>query len=165
MSDKNSIDINSITTVKNPLKSYHSRAWKDSITYSYSGPIDGCTILDQVITQCIYSVYKKYDYYEVMSFLDMFNLYPKDIYIIKYDFDYCTKIDWVITFNNSDYVWVRKFNKSDKGGDNHLIMTMTGRYGNYNMYYSVYDMMEKYYKQMNEIIIPNSLSELLFKNR
>lgn len=160
MNNKTNIKVGSNITVKNPLHSYHSKHWKNNITYSYSGPIEECTILDEVITMCKHTKYKSYTFHQVISFLNKFNLYPTFIYIIKYDDNYCTKISWVITFNDDNYVWVRKFNNSEKGGINDIINENNIRYKEFD----VYMMMSNYYEPRQPIEIPATLSELLFND-
>ena len=98
------IIINPNFQVKNPLYFYNKEEWKNYIDYSYSGPIENCAILDD-----IYTKFKYYKYDQVISFLSEYNIYPKDIYIIKYNLGKSYKLYWVITFNDCNYAWIKQY--------------------------------------------------------
>jgi hypothetical protein len=114
------LDLNRFSNIHNPIKShsYH----KQNIIYQYSGPIYDCQILDEIIVYNINSSKKYYNWESVNLFFSKYNLYFKDIHIVKYNINNTFKYHFVITFNNDRYVWERNFNKSIKGGINVLYM-------------------------------------------
>lgn len=152
---KYDIIIKSDIAIENPLHSYYNSYWKDKISYSYSGPIEGCTILNEIYACSVYYKYKFYNYNQVMDILSKFDIVPVNIYIVKYDFNFHKKINWVITFNNQNYVWTRKCNNTEKGGKNHI----TSYYDNMYEDYLVHKIMVKY--SDSKVSLPDSFEGLL----
>jgi hypothetical protein len=118
---------------------------KNNIVYQYSGPIDNCdnTVLNEIVVMNRRSINMFYDWCQINYFFSKYNLYFNEIHIVKYYICRVFKYHFVITFNNSNYLWEKRFNKSDKGGINELKIVKS-----YNAF-DMYELLSKYYDKPN----------------
>ncbi len=128
---------------KNPL--FCNKYYKNNIVYQYSGPINSCdeTVLNEIVVMNRRSINMFYDWRQVNHFFSKYDLYFNEIHIVKYYIYRAFKYHFVITFNNSNYLWEKRFNKSDKGGINELKI-----YSIYNTF-DMYTLLSEYYDKPN----------------
>ncbi len=152
----NYIKVNKNLIARNPVL-FINRYYKNYIVYKYSGPIEGCNILSEIVVINRRSANMFYDWNQLNYFFNKYNLFFKDIHITKYNIDNINKYNYVITFNDNDYLWERKFNTSDKGGINELIIQLD----NHNKSFGMYELLSEHYNIPN--ITNKKLSEVLLK--
>jgi len=144
-SNTNSNNINKLQCLyaNNPL--FCNKHQKNNIVYKYSGPVNACDekVLNEIVVMNRRSINMFYDWRQINHFFSKYNLYFDEIHIVKYDICRVFKYHFVITFNNNNYLWEKRFNKSDKGGINELKI--------FNIYnaFDMYELLSKYYDKPN----------------